>query len=88
MESAKNRIGLTKLSLALALKHPALILELKGIPDDRKTFWTGRNISPWTSYIVSYQDHDKGRSQSKVGRRMLREGSEKEVVAQSHGGLV
>jgi hypothetical protein len=62
MELAKHRIGRTKLSLALALKHPALILELKGIPENRKTFWTGGNFAPWAFYILSYQDNDKGRS--------------------------
>jgi hypothetical protein len=36
----KSRIGRTELLLALALKHPALILELQGIPENRKTFWT------------------------------------------------
>jgi len=62
MESVKNRIVRTKLSLALALKHPALILEFKGIPENWKTFWTGGNFAPWASYIPSYQDNDKGRS--------------------------
>ena len=46
MESAKNRIGRTELSLTLALKHPSLILELKGIPENRETFWTGGYFSP------------------------------------------
>ena len=64
MESAekRNRLGLTKLLLALFLKHPALILELQGIPEYWKTFWTVGDFSPWASYIVSYQDNDKGRS--------------------------
>ena len=56
----KKRIGRTILLLALALKHPALILELKGMPENRKTFWTGGNFAPWASYILRYQDNDKG----------------------------
>jgi hypothetical protein len=58
----KKRIALTELLLALALKHPALILELKGIPKNRKTFWARGNFTPRASYIVSYQDNDESRS--------------------------
>ena len=69
MESAekRNRLGLTKLLLALALKHPALILELQGIPEYWKTFWTGGDFAPWASYILNYQDNDNACSYSKVG---------------------
>ena len=99
MESIrKNRIGRTKLSLALCTKHPAFILELKGIPENRKTLWTGGHFTPWTSYVLGYQDDDKGRNKNKAQCQKLREGIEqertersdgaKQVVFQRHGGLL
>ena len=59
------------------------------MPENRKTFWTGGNFAPWTSYVLDYQDNDNGHSQSKVqvGRQNLQEGRKQEVVAQSHSGL-
>ena len=99
MESVKkNRIGRTKLSLALALKHPALILQLKGIPENRKTLWTRGHFTPWASYIPGYQDDGKGRNKDKARSQKLREESVQErtersngarrVVVQKHGGLL
>ena len=99
MESIrKNRIGRTKLSLALCTKHPAFILELKGIPENRKTLWTWGHFTPRASFILDYQDDDRGRKKYKAQCRKLREGSEQErtersdgarqVVAQRHGGLL
>jgi hypothetical protein len=85
MVSTKNRIGRTELSLALDLKHPALILELKDIPENRKTLWTGGHSTPWASYILDYQDYDKGRNKTKARCQRLREGSEQERTERSDG---
>jgi len=72
MESELNRNGRTKLSLALPAKHPALILELKGITQNRETLWTGRNFAPWAFYIPNCEDDDESRYQSNVGILQLR----------------
>ena len=98
MESVEKRIGRTKLSLALSIKHPELILELKGIPENRKTLWPGGHFTPWASYILGYQDDDEGRNKYKARCQKLREGSGQErtersngarrVVVQRHGGLL
>ena len=57
----KKRTERTEIPFALFPKHPTLILELKGISEDGKTFWTGRNSAPWASYIPGYQCDDEGR---------------------------
>jgi hypothetical protein len=49
-ESAKKiKIERTKIPLALFPKHPALILELKSISENGKSFWAGRNSAPRAS---------------------------------------
>lgn len=80
MESEK-RNGRTKVSLALPPEHPALVLELKCITQDRKTFRTWGHFAPWTSYIPKCQDDDEeGRNRSNVGILELRE------FVQNHSG--
>ena len=56
----QKRTERTEILLAVFTKHPTLILELKGISKDGKTFWTGRNFAPWASHIPGYQYDDKG----------------------------
>ena len=97
MESVKkHRIRQTKLLLAISTKHPVLILDLKGIPENRETPWTGGYFTPWASFILDYQDDDKGRNKNKAWCQKLRNGSERgrtersdgarRVVVQRHGG--
>jgi hypothetical protein len=45
--SNENEIGRTKVSFAVFLEHPAFILELKGISENRQTPWAGWNFAPW-----------------------------------------
>jgi hypothetical protein len=69
----KNGIVHTKLSFAILLEHPALIPELKGVSENRKTPWTGWNFAPWAVRILCCQNDDETQNESNTGSQKLGE---------------
>ena len=90
--AGKNGIRRTKLPFAIFVEHPALILELKGVPENRKTRWTGWNSAPRASCILCCENDDETHDESDAGHQKVGEGSECEPMgpwdrkAKSTGG--